>query len=281
MFKVLGQIKQLPKDQQKFLSSKVIKMNEPLPEALTFLREVMAIDAEIDKVKGKASSLTLLFGFLTFISLGIALASGAPGIIFLPGILLIVFVFFLFKNLALKGVDIPDELKDGIFPFLNLLKNDVKKNSVCNIEINLTGPRDKKKLVNTLKIHRGKNYVYKDRWFKGEMTLGDGSLLTWNFEDVSNHKKYSKRNPRGKVKYKTKTKMKFEKTLTLLTKIPNSLQNTKKKEANGALMVKKKGEKTYIVKFFRNKRTTSKRKVFQNECTDALKSLFSELKQGQ
>lgn len=280
MFRVLGQIKKLPKNQQQFLSCKVIKLTGPLSEALTFLKEVMSIDEEIDKVKGKASSLTLLLGFLTFISTGIVLASEKKELVFLPGILLIVFVFFLFKHLALKAVDVPDELKDGIYPFLNLLKNDVKKNSSCIIDINLTGPRNKKKLVDTLKIHRGKNYIYRDKWFYGEMTLGDGSILTWNFEDETHHKKYSKKNPRGKIKYKSKIKMKFEKTLTLLTKIPNKLQDTKKKSRDGSLMIKKKADKTYIVKFFRNKRVASQRKVSRNECIEALKSLFSELRKG-
>ncbi|MCM8530126.1 MAG: hypothetical protein NE330_03110, partial [Lentisphaeraceae bacterium] len=196
------------------------------------------------------------------------------------GLFLIAFIYFLMKRMELGSVNVSDELKLGVYPLLGLMKNDIKKNSNCRISLNLSGPMDGKKKVQTLKIHRGKNYIYKDPWFSGEMLLGDGSKLTWDFEDEVSHKKYSKTNPRGKVKYKSKVKMKSKKTMTLLTKAPNNLQDTRDKTQNSALTIKKKGDKTYLVKILKSKKITNKRKLRANECTDAIKSLFKELARG-
>jgi hypothetical protein len=47
---------------------------------------------------------------------------------------------------------------------------------------------------------------YRDPWFGGETVFADGTRLIWSVEDfVKSQKKY-KRNPRGKIKSKTKNK---------------------------------------------------------------------------
>lgn len=280
MFKVLNKISSLTKKQQSFIKSKKITLSASLPEVLDFTKGVIVFDREVDKIIGTATLFTFLSGFLTFIAGGVFVVTSLLPAGVLAGILLLCFLYLLFKRLELGNVNISDELKDGVFPLLNLMKSDIKKNSMCKISLNLSGPMDGRKKVQTLKIHRGKNFIYRDPWFSGEMVLGDGSKLTWNFEDETSHKKYSKTNPRGKIKYKSKVKMKSEKTLTLLTKLPNNLQDFREKTANSAIAIKKKGDKTFLVKTFKVKKVTNKRKLAPNECTNAVKSIFQELRKG-
>lgn len=280
MFKILSKVSSLSKKQQSFVKTKKIELNDTLPNIQTFVKGVMAFDKEVDAVIGTATLITVLSGLAAFISGGIFISTSNTVFAVVAGLFLIAFIYFLMKRMELGSVNVSDELKLGVYPLLGLMKNDIKKNSNCRISLNLSGPMDGKKKVQTLKIHRGKNYIYKDPWFSGEMLLGDGSKLTWDFEDEVSHKKYSKTNPRGKVKYKSKVKMKSKKTMTLLTKAPNNLQDTRDKTQNSALTIKKKGDKTYLVKILKSKKITNKRKLRANECTDAIKSLFKELARG-
>lgn len=280
MFKILNKINSLSKKQQSFVKTKKIELNDTLPNVLIFVKGVMTFDKGVDSVIGTATLVTVLSGLSTFVAAGMFVATSSVAVAVVAGLLFVSFIYFLMKRMELGNVNISDELKVGVYPFLKLMTNDVKKNSNCKVVLNLSGPMDKKKKVQTLKIHRGKNFIYKDPWFNGEMTLGDGSKMTWDFEDEVSHKKYSKTNPRGKVKYKSKVKMKSQKTLTLLTKAPNNLQDTRQKNQNSALSIKKKGDKTFLVKVFKMKKITNKRKLTPNECTDSLKSLFQELSKG-
>ena len=104
-------------------------------------------------------------------------------------------------------------LHSSVIPFLKLLSDDIDRAKPVLMMIDLSGYKKDHKLQQhhtqeLSKTRKIKESTYVDPWFTGSAHLLDGTLLRWNVTAQTRERLTTKRNPRGKIKTKTKKKVK-------------------------------------------------------------------------
>ncbi|XRQ05613.1 hypothetical protein ACN3XK_55075 [Actinomadura welshii] len=99
-----------------------------------------------------------------------------------------------------------------LVPMLRILAADMPPHGTLSVTADLRGPRapgkagPQQSLPNRGPISRMQQWYVMDPWLRMRAELRDGSVLELSVTDRIRHRKYRKRNPRGKVKLKHKTK---------------------------------------------------------------------------
>lgn len=123
--------------------------------------------------------------------------------------------------LYLRWRDLPNVLREFVYPIVRLVAEDVKPGETASLQLDLTGFKRRNKKVGSRPVSGRSNYVkavdtlYEDPWFQGSARLCDGSNLHWRIVDRVRVRKITKRGRSGKLKFQTKSKTKRRMEVTL------------------------------------------------------------------
>lgn len=129
----------------------------------------------------------------------------------------LVFVLWIASGVAwllTRRADLSNHLRLFIVPLVTLLGDDIKPGGTLHLKMDLRGGTVKDKLTEKKepykrgRYHRIVESVFVDPWLTADTVLSDGSHLHMDLSDGLRQFKKTKRNARGKIKSKTKYKIK-------------------------------------------------------------------------
>jgi hypothetical protein len=204
----------LPAEQQQFLRDKRVESTWTPVQWLGFLGSLADWDARADATRGKTGRklwMTILFGILVVVAVSIVLSPIDGAVL---AVILVVAVVVLTRAWrSARKLDLPGEQLRFAATIVNVLAEDVAPTTTgLYVRLDLRGAtHDSKKTQVTPQYRRGPYHkcvdtFYVDPWFSGSATLVDEANLYWHVVDRTRSSKRTKRNPRGKIKTKTKVK---------------------------------------------------------------------------
>jgi hypothetical protein len=117
--------------------------------------------------------------------------------------------------------DLPFGLRLFALPLLPILREDHDPGTPLDLKLDLTGPEQNSKVIRTSDPYKKGAYhkivdtFYDDPWIEGHAKFVDGTDLRFSVIDHVRSQSKTKRNPRGKIKRKTKAKKKTELAVTV------------------------------------------------------------------
>jgi len=199
-------------EQRRVLKTKQLSANRPIDGIIQFLQPLAAYDRVGDKARTRFGCGAGI-GIVLSIVAGIMAANGAlPAAIGVALFVLLVAVTLLLAYAWIwsRGVDLSNNLRQFMLPVLSLFREDIDPKQKVHLRADLGSPTAKEKLQKTMDPYAHGAYYkivesfYIDPWASAEMPLADGSLLKWSITDHIRERKLRKKNPRGKIKMKTK-----------------------------------------------------------------------------
>ncbi len=183
----------------------------PVISLLNYISHLSDYDETIEAKKKfwqTAMIITLILQFLSiFASALLEMIYPFLGVIPLP----IISVFFFLRY---RKKDLPDDFRKFVGPLVHELRNDLKKGSPVSIDMALSSVEDKKnKTGESDKYEKGVYYKCIDHFFERDflnlmLRLYDGNKLVIKAREFLIKIVKTKKNPRGKIKTKTKYKRK-------------------------------------------------------------------------
>jgi len=208
-------------DQKIFANEKRIDTSMKLKRWLDFLQPLAQMDRVNDESRRKKK---IGIGFIIFglvVSFFVTTAF-LPAVIAL--ILLVVLLIIQISKLnKLKKMDIGNHLRLFLMPFIVVLKEEADANSLLKITFDASEPLAKEKITNEvsskgMSLPRIKSTFYTNPWLNLRAVLADGSVVLLEFEDVVRKSRITKRGSSGKIKTKTKIKIKHRLVAKVLFK---------------------------------------------------------------
>jgi hypothetical protein len=117
--------------------------------------------------------------------------------------------------------DLPFGLRMFTLPLLPILREDHDPETPLELKLDLSGPEQNSKITRTSDPYKKGQYhkiidtFYDDPWIEGHAKFVDGTDLRFSVIDHVRSQAKTKRNPRGKIKRKTKAKKKTELAVTV------------------------------------------------------------------
>jgi hypothetical protein len=208
---VLQAYRSLNEDQKRALREKKLDLTLPVNDMLATFKPLASCDAMADKVRGKFGCTFGLGIVLTIVAFFFCANLGwSLGTIAIVLAVLAIAVWAGFFWFWTKSIDVSNNFRQFVIPVLTVLKEDIDPAQPVQVQIDLTGPTTAPKKVNESAPYKAGNYYkivdtfYKDPWMSAQAVLVDGTKLTWSIVDAIRERKKTKRNPRGKIKTKTK-----------------------------------------------------------------------------
>jgi hypothetical protein len=199
--------------QRTIVQRKTFEGNATAQGLLDLLRPIADFDRAEDVVRARLAKLgPVLLGGGVFAAVGV-LVSGLPALLlFIPVVIAAVGAACLVKASKLSKIDLPNDLRLTVLPWLSVLGEDVKPEASIFLKLDLRGYKLPEKRLEdpALDGPRGDRNAktYLDLWMSGQAELADGSHLSWTVEDRIHVAVMSRSNARGKTKIKTKYKKK-------------------------------------------------------------------------
>ncbi|WP_020531708.1 SdpI family protein [Flexithrix dorotheae] len=229
----------LDDEQKEIISTKKISGNQPASAWLERLKKVALMDHYGDTYrKNQTYAILMVFiGIAGFILTVICLANEFYYGLVIPVLAVIGIVLIYKSSSKFNKMDLTNHLRLFIVPLLAILKEESRKKEKIDLEINLNNPCEKDNIVETIpnsnkKYPKVKTTFYDLQWMSGKAKLQDQTQLHWTVNDLVRKRDITKKNPRGKIKFKTKYKVKHNVNLKLsipkesyeLVKNPNENQ---------------------------------------------------------
>ena len=206
---------------QALLDARVVDAALPPEEWLATLAELDAHDRAVAARRARAKR---RFWLVLGLGLGLVALGFAVGPVFAAA----VFVLWLIAVLALGAQrsrlargDLPDLLSHTIVPLVALLREDIEPRTPLRLALDVRPcVRDETYVSATEPYKKGIYHKVVDTfhvqpWLLAELTLIDGSQVAIAATDHVRRRKQTKRNPRGKIKTKTKIAVKTDLRVTV------------------------------------------------------------------
>lgn len=202
--------KSLDAEQKRIIDEKTVDLNRPPEEILKMLKPIAACDMLGDKVRSKfgcslALAIVLTIGFV------IAWLASGQIVFVVPAVIALGAAIWCGKVWSFtKQIDLSNNLRQFMLPVMAVFREDFAQGQPVHVKLDLRPPTaDPKKTGESAPYKHGVYYkvidtTYVDSWMSAEGTLSDGSKLSWSITDYIRERKKTKRNPRGKIKSKTK-----------------------------------------------------------------------------
>lgn len=211
-------LKSLSDEQRVILDVKTVKLHRTAGELLALLKPIAAFDTAAAPARRTAGC--WLAVLIVVAVLGFLYAFGQYGsaqMIAFAGVAAIVVIAVIVGRSyrTLKAADISDNLATVVIPFLAILREDVPAAEPIAVNIDLSAADVKSKLVRTMEPQK-KGYpklvtkFYANPWFDGSAVFADGTRVAWDVADRLRVTTKTKRNPRGKIKTKSKSKLRSD-----------------------------------------------------------------------
>lgn len=135
-------------------------------------------------------------------------------------------IYFGVRRRRLGQLDVSDNVREVALPFLVILKQDVARDTLVKLELDLAPPTDARKQVSQSPTYSRGRYNkivdthYRDAWFAGSAQLADGATVRWSVLDELCVSKRRRTNTR-----KGKTKLRHWKRcqISISVALPNKL----------------------------------------------------------
>jgi hypothetical protein len=200
-------------EQKKFVSEKKIEASYKTKHWLELLKNVALMDRLGDSSRGAKQVwawVLMVVGVILFF-----IGFGFPPLLIVALIMIIVAIILFVQVSKLNQLDLRNNFREFVVPLLVLLKEETNDEEKISLKMEFKKPLDKSYLVQNIpNSNRGYPKVvtdiYKIPWMEGSAKMNDGTTIYWSFEDVICQKKVTKQNARGKIKVKTKNKVKHD-----------------------------------------------------------------------
>lgn len=201
----------LTAEQKQILAKKQLEMNRSADELLALLKPIAACDAVANKAQTRFGCtfglfiVLSIFMFILFVNVGGAWQAGVVLLLLLAAAVACGWFW-----MWLRGIDVSDNLRGFVVPVLALFREDFDPQSPVHLRLDLTKPTAPAKKTSEGDPYKQGAYhkiidsTYVDPWMSAEAVLVDGTKLAWSVTDRIRERKKTKRNPRGKIKTKTK-----------------------------------------------------------------------------
>jgi hypothetical protein len=201
----------LSAEQKQILSQKQLELNRPVDELLALLKPLAACDAVANKAQTRFGCtfgllvVGTVIGAFFFSNLGWSPLTLAAIVLFIAATVAAAWFW-----IWLRGIDVSNNLRSFVVPILALFREDIDPKTPVHLRLDLTQPTTApKKTAEGAPYKQGSYYkivdtTYVDPWMSADTVLVDGTKLSWSVTDRIRERKKTKRNPRGKIKTKTK-----------------------------------------------------------------------------
>jgi hypothetical protein len=214
---VLSAYRSLNAEQKRILTEKQVDLTRPIEELLTLLKPLAGCDAVADKARTRLGC-TAGAALVLMIPLTIVLGNtaGAAVAYFVFGVLLALGIGALSLYIWTRRIDISNNFREFIMPVLSVFREDIDPAHPVHLKLDLTPPTAKTKLQSEGEPYKRGSYykiidkVFVDKWMTASAVLVDGSRLSWSITDEIRERSKTKKNPRGKIKTKTKYRKKTD-----------------------------------------------------------------------
>ena len=209
-------------EQVRIAQTKRLDVDRPADNVLELMRGLAQFDAYTASKRKKAGCsipLAILAAIVSFV-LSANVDGAKTTMLFLGALCVAAAVVAIVFYRRLRGQDLSDNLTLTAAPFITLLNEDIRPGDPVHVDIDLRPwAIAEKKKKESEPYKKGAYYkvidrLYVDPWFSGSAALADGTKLKWRVVVHMLEKTGSKKNPRGKIKSKTKVK---RKTITVVT----------------------------------------------------------------
>ena len=190
----------LSSEQRAFVKKQGINTSMSAHKWVRFLEPICEFDQQCDPVRDKLGGIAMASGFGLFFSVFLSAFFSSPLPLMVVGV---IFILSLFLYLILNSKDVNNNVRNTLFPLLNVLSIELGNRQKINLNICFRKKLKKKDIVLTPRSDKA-NVFYGYDVVELNCTLKDGTKLTWKVRDLI--RKRTKRNPRGKIKVKYKLK---------------------------------------------------------------------------
>lgn len=212
----------LDAEQRRFIGHPVLEGDYAPAQLRDFFAGIAEFDRHADKLRQLCGGIFIGGLVLALIGgLGGSIVSDLVGrgagmaLFVLAGILAVTAVVFFVFWLVLRSKDVPNTCRDFVHPVLTLLGEDVAPDQSLHLQLDLSNSCDKTKLAPEQPENRKKKgypkvhtTVYLNDWLHLEAPLADKSRLEIDIVDRVRKVRKTKRSASGKIKTKTKYKVK-------------------------------------------------------------------------
>jgi len=211
-------------EQRRVLDAKKIEGTRPIAELLAILRPLGRLDATGNSARRQAGGGAIGSGVAALAGGWIGLAVSAPAPFFaVPAALVALCVGLALAWRSLRRIDLSDNLVHVALPLLRVLEEEGAPRSMLTLALDLRRPDVAEKVVDRKNLDGGGGrkiveILYRDPWLAGRAVLADGARLAFAAVDDVRERRQTRRNPRGKVK--TKTKRRFWRTYRVAVELP-------------------------------------------------------------
>jgi hypothetical protein len=245
--------RKLTDEEKEILLSRKVSGKHSIREWLRMLNHIAVMDAYADKARSGLTTMLFLSLFLTFFVAMFTLA--APTFVTILVIItgLSIFGMALFFHIKFKKIDVGNQLRHFIIPTLKFLHSKVRKNHKVDLNIDLAIPGDELYKIDEQlddnpadkRFRKVTNNYYLIPWLQAKVPLADGSLLTWENEDLVRERKVIKRRKnKRKTKYKTKHQIKVK---LMLPKAKYQLMESRQEEDQQGSMMIEDASRYYLI----------------------------------
>ncbi len=216
----------LNEPQKQFVQTKKLEASYKVKAWLDLLKNIALLDKYGDLRRVRASGWALGLGIIAFVVLFFAFPFPLLFIVVIA--LTIISIILWVKSNNLKKIDLTNSFRLFTVPLLVVLKEEAKDDSKVELKLDMSDPLQKNYLVKNIP-NTSKTYpkielnYYNINWMQMSIELNDGVIVSSTFEDDICEKKATKQNARGKIKTKTKYKVKHD--VSMKVQIPKALYN--------------------------------------------------------
>lgn len=201
---------ELTPEQTEFLKTRKYEGRQNVTKWLELFHKLSTFDELGDAARASAKKRSIWFGVFSFLSILICLS---PYLIIIPILLLSAFAYSLTIFFKLKKMDLSNHLREQIYPFLAIIKDDLPKKEKIIMKLDFSDPMNDKYLTETIP-NEGRGYpkiktrFYTHIYFYASFTMEDGAEIEFEVSDVIRKRNITKIGASGKVKSKVKHKVK-------------------------------------------------------------------------
>lgn len=218
-FGAFSQYKALSDEQKAFISNAQKKFVKTPDELVKFFKPMAVFDKTCDEARAQLLNYVILFGILSFLGIfATAVLAEDYSIIIAVELLMVLLTFVgIIIRWRLGKIDIHNNLREFVVPVVNLIGQDMEAGTKISLDLDLRGKTLDSKLKDNRKNDPGwfsypkvTTRVYDDPWFRLTGQLVDGSRLILNVDDQVTRIDKTYKGSSGKIKSKTKYKIKHE-----------------------------------------------------------------------
>jgi hypothetical protein len=178
----------------------------PMQEALALFDALAVLDESNDRRRQRLRKLTIA-------GIGASLVAPFVGLPIACILTIPATVVLAIRTYRLGRVDIPNDVRLFVLPWLRLLSADMDATETVSLKVDLRACTDKRHRVADEVASGRKWETYHHPWFSGEATLTDGARLQWSA--VTHLRKHTTWKKKGRSKIKIKQAMKYDVALGL------------------------------------------------------------------